>query len=55
MFEEGPKGAAAVNVREEEGGFTPEQEVEEEEEREMGKVKVYKRVVPLLSSFVRWS
>ena len=44
IFEEGSKGAAAVNVREEEGG---EQEVEEEEEeREMGKVKVCKGGIP---------
>ena len=45
MFEEGPKGAAAVKVKEEEGGVA-EQEVKEEEEegeREMGKVKVCKR------------
>ena len=43
VFEEGSKGAAAVNVREEEGGIALEQDVEEEEEREMGKVKVCKR------------
>ena len=42
IFEEGPKGAAAVHVREEEGIIAGEQEVEEEEDREMGKVKVCK-------------
>ena len=40
VFEEGPKGAAAAKVKEEEGGgIAP---VEEEGEREMGKVKVCK-------------
>ena len=38
IFEEGPKGAAAVKVKEEEGGIA--EAVEEEGEREMGKVKV---------------
>ena len=38
VYEEGPKGAAAVKVKEEEGGFA--EVVEEEGEREMGKVKV---------------
>ena len=38
VFEEGPKGAAAVKVKEEEGGVA--EAVEEEGEREMGKVKV---------------
>ena len=38
VFEEGPKGAAAVKVREEEGGMI--EAIEEEGEREMGKVKV---------------
>ncbi len=40
VFEDGPKGAAAVKVKEEEGGEL--QEVEEEGDREMGKVKVCK-------------
>ena len=39
LIEAGLKGAAAVNVKEEEGGVA---EVEDEEEREMGKVKVCK-------------
>ena len=38
IFEEGPKGAAAVKVKEEEGGVA--EVIEEEGEREMGKVKV---------------
>ena len=38
VFEEGPKGASAKNVKEEEGGEVP---VEEEGEREYGKVKSY--------------
>ena len=38
VFEEGPKGAAAVKVQEEEGGVA--EAVEEEGERETGKVKV---------------
>lgn len=39
VFEQGPKGASAKNVKEEEGG---EIQVEEEEgERELGKVKTY--------------
>ena len=38
FLREGPKGAAAVKVREEEGGVA--EPVEEEGEREMGKVKV---------------
>ena len=41
IFEEGPKGAAAVNVKEEEGGVA--EPVEEEGEREMGKVRVCQR------------
>ena len=55
VFEEGPKGAAAVSVREDEGGIALEQDVEEEEEREMGKVKVCKAVIPSSSSFMPWS
>ncbi|KAF6230560.1 hypothetical protein HO173_011097 [Letharia columbiana] len=39
VFEEGPKGAAAVKVKEEEGGVAKEEE--EEGGREMGKVKTY--------------
>ncbi|KAL9071982.1 MAG: hypothetical protein Q9161_003914 [Pseudevernia consocians] len=39
IFEEGPKGTAAVKVKEEEGGITEEKE--DEREREMGKVKTY--------------
>ena len=38
VFEDGPKGAAAVKVKEEEGGVV--ETVEDEGEREMGKVKV---------------
>ena len=42
VFEEGPKGASAKNVREEEGGVVLEETVEEDEgERELGKVKSY--------------
>ena len=42
VFEEGPKGAAAKNVREEEGGSVVDGAVEEDEgERELGKVKSY--------------
>ena len=37
VFEEGPKGAAATNVKEEEGGVAVE---EDEGLREMGTVKV---------------
>ena len=55
VFEEGSKGAAAVNVREEEGGIAFEQDVMEEEEREMGKVKVCKAGIPSSSSFKPWS
>ncbi|KAF6231745.1 hypothetical protein HO173_010047 [Letharia columbiana] len=41
-FEEGPKGASAKNVREEEGSMMMEEAVEEDEgERELGKVKSY--------------
>lgn len=46
VFEEGPKGAAAVKVKEEEGGVAEEAKVVEEEEegeREMGMVRVCKR------------
>ena len=46
----GSKGAAAVSVREEEGGIVLELDVEEGKEREMGKVKVCKGGIPLLSS-----
>ena len=52
IFEEGSKGAAAVSVREEEGGITSEQDVEEDEEREMGRVKVCGGVIPSSSSFM---
>ena len=42
VFEEGPKGASAKKVREEEGGVGGEVAVEEDEgERELGKVKSY--------------
>ena len=42
VFEKGPKGASAKNVREEEGGMAVEAAVEEDEgERELGKVKSY--------------
>ena len=42
VFEDGPKGASAKNVREEEGGVVMEEAVEEDEvERELGKVKSY--------------
>lgn len=42
VFEEGPKGASAKNVREVEGGMAVEVAVEEDEgERELGKVKSY--------------
>lgn len=54
VFEEGPKGAAAVKVREEEGGVVEEvKEEEEDEEREMGKVKVCKQSSPKELSSVR--
>ena len=39
VFEEGPKGASAKHVKEEEGGEAPVKE--EEGEREFGKVKSY--------------
>ena len=52
VFEEGSKGAAAVQVKEEEGDIAVEQDAEEEEEREMGKVKVYRGDIPSLSSFM---
>ena len=55
VFEEGSKGTAAVNVREEEGGIAFEKDVIEEEEREMGKVKVRKGCIPSSSSFLPWS
>ena len=53
VFEEGLKGAAAVKVKEEEGGVALEEVKEEEEEgeREMGKVKVCKRTSPKEFSF----
>lgn len=52
VFEEGAKGAAAVRVKEEEGGVAEgEKEQEEEGEREMGKVKVCKRHSPIEFSF----
>lgn len=42
VFEEGPKGASAKNIREEEGGTVMQEVVEEDEsERELGKVKSY--------------
>ncbi|CAD6586950.1 MAG: hypothetical protein ASARMPRED_002886 [Alectoria sarmentosa] len=42
VFEEGPKGASAKNVREEEGALVMEAAAEEDEgERELGKVKSY--------------
>ena len=42
VFEEGPKGASAKNVREETGGMVMEEVVEEDEgERELGRVKSY--------------
>lgn len=41
IFEEGPKGAAATKVKKEEGGMaTDEAPVEDDQEREMGTVKV---------------
>lgn len=40
VFEEGPKGAAATTVKEEEGGMAVETAVEDEGVREMGTVKV---------------
>ena len=41
IFEEGPKGAAASKVKEEEGGIvTEEASVEDDGMREMGTVKV---------------
>ena len=41
IFEEGPKGAAATKVKEEEGGVMVEEtSVEDEGSREMGTVKV---------------
>ena len=44
VFEEGPKGASAKNVREEEGGVVTEETVDEDEgERELGKVKSYNK------------
>ena len=42
VFEQGPKGAAAVKVKEEEGGVAEAVEDATEEEREFGKVKVLK-------------
>lgn len=43
VFEEGPKGAAATKVQEEEGGVAAEDgPVDDEAQREMGTVKVYK-------------
>ena len=42
VFEEGPKGAAATKVQEEEGGVAVDGgPVEDEAQREMGTVKVY--------------
>lgn len=42
VFEQGSKGASAKNVKEEEGGEIQTETVEEEEdERELGKVKTY--------------
>ena len=42
VFEEGPKGAAATKVQEEEGGVVVEGDsVEDEAQREIGTVKVY--------------
>ena len=41
--------------REEESGIAVDQDVEEEEEREMGKVKVCIDGIPSLSSFLPWS
>ena len=42
MFEEGPKGASAKSVRQEEGAALMEDAVEEDEgDRELGKVKSY--------------
>ena len=42
VFEEGPKGAAATKVQEEEGGVAVDGDsVEDEAQREMGTVKVY--------------
>lgn len=38
---EGPKGASAKHVQEEEGGVAPVIEEEDEGERELGKVKSY--------------
>ena len=40
VLEEGPKGAAATKVQEEEGGVAVEAPVEDEGQREMGTVKV---------------
>ena len=54
VFEEGSKGAAAVSVREEEGEIAREQDVQEEE-REMGMVKVCKGGTRSSSSFMLWS
>lgn len=51
VFEEGPKGAAAVKVKEEEGGIAEPEE--EQGEREMGKVKVCKPHVPIHASFYK--
>ena len=47
VFEQGPKGAAAVKVKEEEGAVIGKEEIEEEGEREMGKVKVCSRHLPI--------
>ena len=43
VYEEGPKGAAATKVQEEEGGLAAVDDgpVEDEAQREMGTVKVY--------------
>ena len=42
IFEDGPKGASAKHVREEDGGLMMEETAQEEEgERELGKVKSY--------------
>lgn len=49
IFEEGPKGAAATQVKEEEGGIAVDEAlVEDDVEREMGTVKVRLTAMSLL-------
>lgn len=52
VFEQGPKGAAATKVEEEQGGTAVEETlIEDEGEREMGTVKVCPAVIELGSGY----